>query len=207
MKNAAEHAATLTRQLLAFSRRQVLQPVDVDLGELVRDLRRLLERVLPEHIELRLQSASPAPVVHADVRQMEQVVINLCVNARDAMPRGGSIEIETRLLEASDPSLAGKAWVERERYGELVIRDSGEGIPPGRDRSHLRALLHHQGRGAGNRPRSRDGVRYRAPARRGRSRSRASRGRGDLPHLPSRRRATGPAPPARGLTAGAERER
>jgi CheY-like chemotaxis protein len=61
---------------------------------------------------------------------MEQVVINLSVNARDAMPRGGSIEIETRLLEASDPSLAGRDWVERERYGELVVRDSGEGIPP-----------------------------------------------------------------------------
>jgi signal transduction histidine kinase/CheY-like chemotaxis protein len=130
IKNAAEQATTLTRQLLAFSRRQVLQPVDVDLSELVRDLQRLLERVLPEHIELHLTYASPAPIVHTDVRQMEQVVINLCVNARDAMPRGGTIEIETRLLEASDPGLAGKAWAERERYGELVVRDSGEGIPP-----------------------------------------------------------------------------
>jgi PAS domain S-box-containing protein len=96
IERAADRAAVLTRQLLAFSRRQILDPVVLDLAEVVRNLTPMLERLIGEDIAVELRSDEALPGVLADQGQIEQVVINLAVNARDAMPDGGRLTIETR---------------------------------------------------------------------------------------------------------------
>jgi two-component system cell cycle sensor histidine kinase/response regulator CckA len=112
---AAERATILTRQLLAFSRRQMLDPVVLDLGEVTRGLAPMLERLIGEDIEVELRSADRLPEVLADATQIEQVVINLAVNARDAMPDGGKLLIETRAAED---------------FVCLSVTDTGTGIEP-----------------------------------------------------------------------------
>jgi PAS domain S-box-containing protein len=117
-------AAALTRQLLAFSRKQALRLGDVDVNDVVRGFERMLRRVIPEDvvIETRLH---PAPVVvHADAGQLEQVLLNLVMNARDAMPGGGRIAIETGTAERA-PGESGVAPVP---CVVLVVRDSGDGM-------------------------------------------------------------------------------
>ncbi|WP_169542038.1 hybrid sensor histidine kinase/response regulator [Solirubrobacter soli] len=111
---AAERAAILTRQLLAFSRRQILDPIVLDLGEVVRALTPMLERLIGEDIVIQVRSQDRLPGVLADQGQIEQVVVNLAVNARDAMPDGGRLEIETR---------ADGVFV------RLAVTDTGVGIP------------------------------------------------------------------------------
>jgi two-component system cell cycle sensor histidine kinase/response regulator CckA len=127
---ASERATALTKQLLAFSRRQVLEPRVLDLNEVVRNLSRMLSRLIGENIEL---SVSPAPDlwhVLADPGQIEQVLLNLAINARDAMPRGGRLTIETR-----NTQLDGSHWrkdfpVQSGDYSLLAVTDTGVGIPP-----------------------------------------------------------------------------
>ncbi len=111
---ASRRAADLVRQLLAFSRRQVVRPRPVDLGVLVTNTRRLLERVLPSEIVLRTSVADRLPAVLIDLGQIEQVVMNLSVNARDAMPQGGTLEIAARVERGSVA---------------LSVADTGAGIP------------------------------------------------------------------------------
>src|SRR5205085_4815144 len=96
---AGLRAAALTRQLLAFSRKQVLQPRPLDLNGVVTGLEPMLRRVIREDIELGIVARAEACGVLADAGQLEQVVMNLVVNARDAMPRAGRITIETALVE------------------------------------------------------------------------------------------------------------
>ncbi|HEX6066975.1 MAG TPA: ATP-binding protein, partial [Longimicrobiales bacterium] len=99
---AAERASALTRQLLAFSRKQVVHPRPLDLNVLLRDIEKMLQRLIGEDLTIAtLPSAEPARIV-ADPTQIEQVLMNLVVNARDAMPRGGSITIETRIIDVDD---------------------------------------------------------------------------------------------------------
>lgn len=95
---AAERAAALTRQLLTFSRRDVIEPEVLDLNAVVSDLEKLLRRTLGEHVELRTNLAHGLPPVEADRSQLEQVLLNLAINARDAMPEGGTLSIETASL-------------------------------------------------------------------------------------------------------------
>lgn len=122
---AAHRAATLTRQLLAFSRQQPYTPEIVDLGAVVTDLQSLLVRLLGEHITLSCE-ADPGCIVVADRGQLEQVVMNLAVNARDAMRTGGALEIRVRrLTESAVPPLeAATAGVVA-----LTVHDTGPGIP------------------------------------------------------------------------------
>jgi two-component system, cell cycle sensor histidine kinase and response regulator CckA len=115
IERAAERATVLTRQLLAFSRRQMLDPVVLDLGDVARGLTPMLERLIGEDIEVELRSADGLPDVLADAAQIEQVVINLAVNARDAMPDGGKLLIETRAEEG---------------FVCLSVTDTGTGIEP-----------------------------------------------------------------------------
>ena len=126
--NAADRAATLTGQLLAFSRRQILSPEIVVLNQRVMDMSRMLERLIGEHIAIDLHLASDLWPVRADAAQLEQVVVNLALNARDAMPDGGRLAIETsnRDLKAKD---AQALEIAPGPFVELRVRDTGIGIP------------------------------------------------------------------------------
>jgi signal transduction histidine kinase/ActR/RegA family two-component response regulator len=126
--NAADRAATLTGQLLAFSRRQILSPEIVVLNQRVRDMSRMLDRLIGEHIAIDLQLASDLWTVRADAAQLEQVLVNLALNARDAMPQGGRLAIVTanRTVSAKD---AQALEISPGPFVELRVRDTGVGIP------------------------------------------------------------------------------
>ena len=125
---AANRASALTRQLLAFSRRQVVQPKVLDLNRLVTRMHRLLRPVIGEDIELELSLQKNLGRVKADPGQLEQVVMNLVVNARDAMPRGGRITIQTCPTELGEDSAAAPERLPPGRYVTLQISDTGEGM-------------------------------------------------------------------------------
>ena len=127
--DAGRHGSRLTRQLLAFARRQVVKPELVRVGEVVERCRQLLERLLGEHIELCVRVDDAGHVV-ADPSQLEQVVMNLAINAGEAMATGGRLEIAVRdvVLDA-DPGMA-RQVAAAGRYVELTVSDVGEGIPP-----------------------------------------------------------------------------
>ncbi len=126
----SRRAANLTRQLLLFSRREVMQPRRLDLGETVSNLAKMLRRLLGEEVQLKL-NLHPTPLfVHADAGMIDQVVMNLAVNARDAMPRGGDLTIETRWVSI-DPEMARHyPDVVPGDYVSLLVKDHGSGIPP-----------------------------------------------------------------------------
>jgi len=125
---AAARAASLTRQLLAFSRRQVLQPQVLDLNEVIGDMERLLRRVISEDIALVTQFESGIGAVRADRGQVEQVVMNLVVNARDAMPNGGVLAISTRLVHLDTAYARRHAGVNPGRHVVFAVRDTGVGM-------------------------------------------------------------------------------
>jgi len=118
---ASDRAATLTHQLLAFSRKQVLQPTVLDLGEVARGIAPMLQRIIGEHIELRLETPGPLARIRADRGQLEQVLLNLAVNARDAMPEGGVLTIATHNV----PEVVQRS---PSRAVSLVVRDTGIGM-------------------------------------------------------------------------------
>ncbi len=125
---AALKAAGLTRQLLAFSRRQVLQPRLLDLNSVVAEMERLLRRLIGEHIVLKTRLATGLGAVRADPSQIEQVIVNLAVNARDAMPQGGVLTIETGLADEREVRGHGKMPVAPGPYVALRISDTGTGM-------------------------------------------------------------------------------
>jgi len=123
---AGEQAAGLTRQLLAFSRKQLLQPKVIDLNVVVANLQRLLQRIIGEHIEIRTAGETTPACVKADPGQIEQVIVNLGVNARDAMPRGGRLTIRTRHVQLNGSD--GTADLAPGEYVALDVTDTGEGM-------------------------------------------------------------------------------
>jgi two-component system, cell cycle sensor histidine kinase and response regulator CckA len=125
---AAARAASLTRQLLAFSRRQVLQPQVLDLNEVIADMERLLRRVISEDISLVTQFENGIGAVRADRGQIEQVVMNLVVNARDAMPAGGVLAISTRVVHLDTAYARRHAGVNPGRHVVISVRDTGVGM-------------------------------------------------------------------------------
>jgi len=131
VRRAALKAADLTRQLLAFSRRQVLQPKPLDLNDIVREMEKLLRRLIGEDVVLSTRLADGLGVVRADPSQVEQVIVNLAVNARDAMPEGGTLTLETAETDAEEVRGHGQATVEPGRYVMLRIRDTGHGMDAG----------------------------------------------------------------------------
>ena len=134
---AATQAARLTRQLLTFARHEVTRPEVLDLNEAVRDAGQLLHRTLGEHIEL---SISPEPAlwpVKADKGQLEQVLVNLAVNARDAMPGGGRLTIDTGNVEVDETYASGRPGLTPGRYIRLRVSDTGVGM----DRATLDRLF------------------------------------------------------------------
>ena len=130
IKQNANRAASLVRQLLAFSRRQTLRPEVVRLGETLSDLSLLLKRLLGERVQLELRQGRDLWFVKADVNQLEQVIINLAVNARDAMPDGGMVSIATANVEADAARQLELTGMPAAEYVKIAVGDTGTGIPP-----------------------------------------------------------------------------
>jgi two-component system cell cycle sensor histidine kinase/response regulator CckA len=128
----SNRAAALVGQLLAFSRKQTLKPERVDLQEVLADLTHLLNRLVGERVQLDLRQASRVGAIRADKRQLEQVLMNLVVNARDAMPKGGVIRIDTRQITLSEELRRDRALVPPGDYALISVRDCGMGIPADR---------------------------------------------------------------------------
>jgi PAS domain S-box-containing protein len=128
IRSAGERAATLTRQLLAFSRRQMLQPQVIDLNALVRQIEKLLRRLISEDVELVTALAPSLATVRVDPASIEQVLINLAVNARDAMPLGGRLTIETANVELDEAYAVTHAVVVPGRYVMVAVGDTGHGM-------------------------------------------------------------------------------
>ncbi|HEX4084755.1 MAG TPA: response regulator [Chthoniobacteraceae bacterium] len=126
--SAAERAANLTRQLLAFSRKQVMQPKRLDLNALVRQIGTVLPRLIGEHIRLVTHLTEELPPVFADDCNMEQIVLNLSVNARDAMPSGGTLTVRTEAVHVDDNHLGRVPEAITGRYVCLSVSDTGIGM-------------------------------------------------------------------------------
>ena len=130
IKQNANRAAGLVRQLLAFSRQQTLRPERLQLGDVLSELSILLGRLLGENIELKLESGGDLWPVKADLHQFEQVIINLAVNARDAMPKGGKLVIRTANVSERDSRELGQHRVQPGEYVLIEVSDTGTGMPP-----------------------------------------------------------------------------
>jgi PAS domain S-box-containing protein len=128
IERAADRATSLTRQLLAFSRLQVLQPRVMNLNEVVEDMGRLLPRLIGEDIDLEIRTAKKVGAIKADASQMEQVIMNLAVNARDAMPDGGRLLIETSNEELDSAYNTVHPIVRQGSYILLAVSDNGTGM-------------------------------------------------------------------------------
>ncbi len=127
--HAADRAATLTRQLLAFSRKQVLQPIAMDVNEVIGNVSRMARRLIGTDVQLQLELARSVSKVLADPAQVEQVLLNLIVNARDAMPSGGTITVQTQdvTLGADAPQIV-QAGIAPGRFVMLAVTDNGIGM-------------------------------------------------------------------------------
>lgn len=125
---AAERATALTRQLLAFSRQQVIEPKILDLNSVVDDVGKMLRRLIGEDIQLATVLTPSIGLVKIDPGQIEQVLMNLAVNARDAMPRGGRLTIETGATELERSHAEGRAGADKNEFAMLAISDTGAGM-------------------------------------------------------------------------------
>ena len=124
----AERASVLTRQLLTFARRQVIDPVNLDLNEVMTGLVKLLRKVTREDVEIKPFPAEYPVMIRADRGQVEQVLMNLCLNARDAMPEGGRLVIETGTTSLDDGYLKRYPYMKAGRYAVLSVSDTGTGM-------------------------------------------------------------------------------
>lgn len=125
---AGEKAARLVGQLLAFSRRQVMKPENLDLNEAIENIMKMLRRVIGEHIQLDFVAGHELGTIHGDRGMIEQIIMNLCVNSRDAMPNGGCIIIETENVLIDRGYCETHAWAIAGRYVLLSVTDSGCGM-------------------------------------------------------------------------------
>ena len=130
IQKAAERAVGLTHQLLSFARREVIQPRVLNFNNLVADVKKLLQRTLGEHIELATDLAGDLAAVTADPGQIEQILVNLAVNARDAMPGGGTLTIETANTPVDEAYAAFRDNLSPGDYVALTVSDTGTGMPP-----------------------------------------------------------------------------
>jgi PAS domain S-box-containing protein len=136
IKKAAERSRDLTRQLLAFSRKQVLELKVVDLGRLIQNFEKLMRRTLREDIELKLSLSADPSTILADVGQVEQVLMNLAVNSQDAMPDGGLLTIETGVADLDEEDQTLNPDLKPGRYVTLAVSDTGIGMDEG-TREHI----------------------------------------------------------------------
>ena len=150
IRRSAERAASLTRQLLAFSRKQVLQPRVLDLNEVIGTIEPLLRRLVGAHVDIEVSCGVPLSRVRADPGQLEQVLMNLCANARDAMPEGGVVEIRTEDRVVTNAEASTRAGLQAGSYVLLAVGDTGTRNSGGDSIAHLRAVLHDEGAGEGD---------------------------------------------------------
>jgi PAS domain S-box-containing protein len=129
VKEAAERAAALTRQLLFFGRREVVQPAPLDINDVVVDVGRLLRRTIGEDVELRTEPADQLWPVRADHSQIEQVLLNLALNGRDAMPEGGLLTVETANVDLDETYAQSHVDVAPGPHVRLTVADTGQGMP------------------------------------------------------------------------------
>ena len=131
VQKAAVRAAELTQQLLAFSRRQIIQPVRVDLNDLIQNLLKMVMRVTGEHIDVQFVPGESLDPVFVDKGQIEQILMNLYLNARDAMPGGGTLTIKTGNTAFDAKYCRNHAWAMEGRYAFVSLSDTGHGIEAG----------------------------------------------------------------------------
>jgi PAS domain S-box-containing protein len=148
---SVNRAQTLVRQLLIFSRREKPQKKNLSIGELVSGSAKMLNRVIGEHMQLEIVSRDAGYLICADPGQIEQVLMNLCVNAKDAMPEGGTIRIFISHLVVNREFRKLNPWAEEGDYVLLKISDTGQGMTPETIEHIFEPLLHHQRSGAGYR--------------------------------------------------------
>ena len=132
IRQNANRAAALVRQLLAFSRKQTLRPTVINLQDTLSELTHLLNRLLTDKVMLRIEHGPDLAPVRVDERQLEQVIMNLVVNARDAMPRGGEVRITTRNERLEADLSRDRAVILKGDYVVVEVADSGTGIPEGK---------------------------------------------------------------------------
>ena len=130
IEKAAQRAADLTRQLLLFSRKQPLQPRDLDLNEVVMSIAKMLQRVLGEDVDMQLKLPPEKLLINADAGMLDQILLNLTVNARDAMVQGGRLVIETFAADFDEIAAAQSSQAKPGRFICLSVTDTGTGIPP-----------------------------------------------------------------------------
>ncbi len=199
IRHAGERAAHLTHQLLSFARREIVQPEIVDVNDVVSDVEQLLRRTLGEHVELNSSLAEGLRSVLIDPGQLEQVLVNLAVNARDAMPDGGTLQIDTANIEIDEEYAASRPELSPGPHVRLRVSDTGVGMDRRDGRARLRPVLHDQAGGAGDRPGAGDRLRDRPTGRRALADLLRARHRhhlhgaaaGDRPGQPARRAGDG----------------
>ena len=130
IQTAAERAAGLVRQLLTFGRKEHAQPEDVGVNGLIQGLETMLSRVIGEHIAFTFQPSGKELLIHANPGQIEQIIVNLCINARDAMPEGGSMVLSTVSVDLDQEFCSTHAWARPGRYARVMVTDIGTGIDP-----------------------------------------------------------------------------
>jgi two-component system cell cycle sensor histidine kinase/response regulator CckA len=123
-----DRVTALIRQLLAFARRQILEPRSLSLNQTARDVMNLLDKVIGKDIEIKLVLAEDLLTVRADPTQIEQVLMNLCINARDAMPKGGCITIATHNISFTQEDCCRLPWTQLGHFAELRVKDTGVGM-------------------------------------------------------------------------------
>jgi CheY-like chemotaxis protein len=126
--NASRRAASLTGQMLAFSRKQITSPVVLNLNDVIVEAAMMLKRLIGEDIEFRVETAESLWKVSADADQVVQILLNLCVNARDAMPQGGTLTIATENITVEDGGIGTPPYVTPGEYVKLSVADTGTGI-------------------------------------------------------------------------------
>ena len=128
IEKAATRATALTRQLLTFSRRQPIERRTIDLNGTINELSQMLQRLIGEHVDVAIRLADQLAPIFADPAQIQQVVMNLAVDARDAMPGGGRLLIATREVELDEQACRNQPWARPGRYAQLIVSDTGTGM-------------------------------------------------------------------------------
>jgi two-component system cell cycle sensor histidine kinase/response regulator CckA len=149
IRKAGERAASLTHQLLAFSRQRVMQPQILDLNALVNDMGKMLKRLIGMHIEITTNLAMELDRVKAEQSQIEQVIVNLVVNARDAMPEGGKLQIETSNFEVNEKFASSFPFLQPGPYVLLTVTDTGIGMDDNTRRHIFEPFFTTKGPGRG----------------------------------------------------------